>query len=116
MANHILGPSYVSFESALSFYGFIPEQVYEVSSATTKAARCFDTSLGRFTFIHLSLPYYSLGIKSVVLGDRQFALMATPEKAVCDKIVATPGVILRSEISAAGYLLEDLRMDESQLK
>ncbi|TKT90416.1 hypothetical protein [Dyadobacter frigoris] len=50
------------------------------------------------------------------MGDRQFALMATPEKAVCDKIVATPGVILRSKISAAGYLLEDLRMDESQLK
>ncbi|MEO6686911.1 MAG: hypothetical protein ABIN24_13150 [Dyadobacter sp.] len=116
LANHILGPSYISFESVLSFHGPIPEQVYEVSSATTKAARRFDTTLGRFTFIHLGLPYYSFGIKSVVLGDEKTALMATPEKAVFDKIVATPGVILRSEISAAGYLLEDLRMDESQLK
>lgn len=82
----------------------------------TKAARRFDTTLGRFTFIHLGLPYYSFGIKSVVLEEGQNALVATPEKAVFDKIVVTPGVILRSKISAAVYLLENLRMDESQLK
>src|SRR5580698_2372765 len=37
MANHILGPSYVSLESALAYHGLIPEKVYEISSVTTKA-------------------------------------------------------------------------------
>src|SRR5689334_12736834 len=32
LANHICGPSYVSIDSALSFYGLIPERVYETSS------------------------------------------------------------------------------------
>ncbi|MCF0054844.1 hypothetical protein [Dyadobacter sp. CY356] len=116
VANHIVGPSYVSFESALSFYGFIPEQVYEVSSATIKSSRRFDTSLGRFTYQHLGLPYYSLGITNETLGEGQTVLMARPEKAVFDKIVTTSGVILRSVISAATYVIEDLRMDESLLK
>src|SRR5438105_879360 len=41
LANHILGPSYVSFDSALSYYGLIPERVFEISSATTKSSRRF---------------------------------------------------------------------------
>ena len=34
VANHLYGPSYVSMESALSFWGFIPEQVVETVSMT----------------------------------------------------------------------------------
>lgn len=35
LANHILGPSYVSVETALSYHGLIPERVYEIASMTT---------------------------------------------------------------------------------
>ena len=34
LAGSIYGPSYISFEYALSFYGMIPEAVYIVTSAT----------------------------------------------------------------------------------
>ena len=34
LAGSIYGPSYISFEYALSFYGLIPEAVYTVTSAT----------------------------------------------------------------------------------
>src|SRR5947207_11115661 len=34
LANHLLGPSYVSMETALSYWRLIPEQVFEISSAT----------------------------------------------------------------------------------
>jgi predicted transcriptional regulator of viral defense system len=30
LANHILGPSYISLETALAYHGFIPERVYEL--------------------------------------------------------------------------------------
>jgi predicted transcriptional regulator of viral defense system len=36
IANHLRGPSYVSMESALSYWSVIPERVYEVSSVTLK--------------------------------------------------------------------------------
>src|SRR6218665_3344082 len=39
IANHLRGPSYVSLESALSFWGLIPERVYEISSVTTKTSK-----------------------------------------------------------------------------
>ena len=38
-ANHIYGPSYVSFQWALSYYGMIPERVFLMTSATTKLSK-----------------------------------------------------------------------------
>lgn len=116
LANHMLGPSYVSFDSALSYYGLIPERVFEVSSATTKASRRFDTPTGAFSFTRMPLPYYSFGIRQVAVGKDQNALIASPEKALFDKIINTSGLNLRSKIAAGEYLIENLRMDEDQLK
>jgi hypothetical protein len=44
------------------------------------------------------------------------ALMATPEKAICDKIVLTSHVYLRSKKQTIAFLLEDLRMDKDLLR
>lgn len=41
IANHIYGPSYVSMESALCYYGLIPESVYIMRSMTTKHSKGF---------------------------------------------------------------------------
>jgi hypothetical protein len=116
IANHLRGPSYVSLESALSYWDLIPERVYETSSVTTKTTKTYQTSLGRYSFQHLSTPYYSFGIRSVRLTEQQTALIASPEKAVCDKIVLTAGVILRSTSQTMDFLIEDLRIDEEQLQ
>jgi hypothetical protein len=116
LANQIYGPSYVSVETALSFYGLIPERVYEIASMTTKATKEFNTPAGTFTYTHLPLPYYAFGLNMVKLSTDQRAIVASPEKALCDKIVSTSGILLRSTTQAAAYLLEDLRMDESALK
>ena len=116
LANHILGPSYVSLDTALSYHGWIPERVYEVASMTTKASRKFTTPLGVFTYTHLSLPYYAFGIRQIQLADEQYAMMATPEKALFDKIITTSGLILRSHTQVLNYLLEDLRINEDRLR
>jgi len=115
IGNHVLGPSYISMDSALSFHGLIPERVYETMSATTKSARVFDTPLGRFSYVHLALPYYSFGTHSVKIGENQHVLMASKEKALCDKIISTKGLLLRSMSQAERYLISDLRMDEAAL-
>lgn len=116
VANHIVGPSYVSLETALSYHGLIPERVYEVASMTTKAARKFSTPLGSFTYTKLPLPYYAYGIDSVKLADNQYALIASPEKALFDKIVTTSGVLFRSKKSVLEYLVDNLRVDEDMLR
>jgi hypothetical protein len=116
IANHLRGPSYVSLESALSYWGLIPERVYEISSVTTKTSKTYETAIGRFSYQHLMTPYYSFGIKSVRLTDVQTALVASPEKALCDKIILTSGVLLRSIPQALDFLLEDMRLDEDLLR
>lgn len=115
LANHILGPSYLSMESALAHYGLIPEKVFAVTSMTTKASRKFQTSIGRYTYTNLPLPYYAFGLATVSLSKDQQAIMAIPEKALCDKIATTAGITLRSQSSARDYVFGNLRMEEEDL-
>lgn len=116
IANHLRGPSYISLESALSYWNLIPERVYEITSVSTKSTKKYDTSIGRFSFQHLATPYFSFGIRSERLSEFQTALIASPEKAICDKIILTSGVILRSVSQTMDFLVNDLRIDEEQLQ
>jgi len=115
IANHLWGPSYISLETALSYWGLIPERVYEISSVTIKTTKTYKTPIGRFSYFHMSLPYYSFGIQSVSLTPKQVVLIASPEKALCDKIVMTSGVFLRSSRQVQEFLIDDLRIDEEML-
>lgn len=116
IANHLRGPSYVSLESALSYWGLIPERTFEVSSVTVKTSKKYKTPVGRFNYQQLPLPYYSFGIRCIQLTPKQTILIASPEKAICDKIVLTSMINLRSTKQTREFLLEDLRMDEDMLK
>ncbi|MDR3695488.1 hypothetical protein [Mucilaginibacter sp.] len=116
MANQILGPSYISLDSALSYYGLIPERVYEITSVTVKASRKFVTEMGLFSYTHLLLPYYAFGIQQQILSDEEYVMIASPEKALFDKVITTSGLVLRSKKHALEYLVENLRMDEDSLK
>lgn len=116
IANHLLGPSYVSLESSLSYWGLIPEAVYETTSVTTHKSKIFDTKAGRFSYTNVRLPYYSFGIKKVTIAKEQVIMCGSAEKALCDKITTTKGLLFRSKIDVSQYLLEDLRIDISNLK
>ncbi|WP_218127827.1 hypothetical protein [Niabella drilacis] len=83
---------------------------------TTKASRNFNTVMGVFSYTHLALPYYAFGIIQTALPENQFALIASPEKALLDKIITTSGALFRSIAAAKTYLLENLRMDKEALK
>lgn len=116
IANHIYGPSYVSMESALRFYGLIPEQVFSVRSMTTNRSRRFTNSIGIFEYITVNERYYSIGIKQQIVEDRYTFLIASPEKALCDMITATPRLKLQSVKAMQIYLEEDLRFDITRLE
>ena len=116
IANHLRGPSYISLESALFYWNMIPEQVYEISSVTLKTPKTYTNILGRFTYQHLAAPYYAFGIESVRLTPQQTALIASREKALCDKIILTSGILLRSIRQTQDFLLDDMRIDEESLR
>lgn len=110
LANYLYGPSYVSLEYALSYYQAIPELVEEITSVTTRRRKTIENVIGRFSYIGIPLPYYSLGIKIESLGRDQNAIMATPEKALFDMVVCTRNLQLRSYRDAEKWL-KDMRFD-----
>ncbi|MCF6213059.1 MAG: hypothetical protein L3J45_03440 [Flavobacteriaceae bacterium] len=116
IANHLRGPSYVSLESALSYWNMIPERAYEISSVTIKTSKLYKTPVGRFSYQQLKTPYYSYGIKNIEYSPKQTMLVASPEKALCDKVVLTPKIYLRSIKQTREFLMEDLRIDSEILK
>jgi hypothetical protein len=115
VANHLYGAAYVSLETALAYYGMIPERVYTVRSMTTKRAKTFTTPLGNFEYKTVSANYFSIGLRQEIVENKYAFLIATPTKAVCDMIVATPNLRLQSVGAMRSYLTEDLRIEEEVL-
>ncbi|AWI09416.1 type IV toxin-antitoxin system AbiEi family antitoxin domain-containing protein [Ereboglobus luteus] len=111
IANNLYGPSYVSLESALAHYGLIPERVHAVRSMTTKRARKFATPLGDFEYVTVLAKYHAIGIRQQIIEKQYAYLIASPEKAVCDMIVATRGLRLQSPKAVRAWLEEDMRVD-----
>jgi predicted transcriptional regulator of viral defense system len=113
IGNLLYGPSYISFEWALSHYGMIPEGVYVVTSASASKSKSYKTPLGTFEYISLSHSRYAIGIDQKENSAGKF-LIATPEKALADL------VHLKSKKLNAKDLLVDLiearRIDEDNLK
>lgn len=110
LANMIFGPSYISFESVLSAVGLIPEATVAITSATLKRNRQYDTSLGRFVYVHLPLEVFRFGYGRESLPDGAGYLIAQPEKALLDTLYIRGA--LRSLRSLEERLFEDLRIDE----
>jgi predicted transcriptional regulator of viral defense system len=116
IANHLYGVSYISLETALAYYGIIPERVYALRSMTTKRAKIFTTPLGNFEYKTVSAAYFSIGLRQEIVENQYTFLIATPTKAVCDMIIATPNLRLQSVKAMQNYLTEDLRIDFEVLK
>ena len=116
ISNHLYGPSYISLETALFFWGLTPEKVYSTTAMTTKRTTTFKTPVGQFDFLHLPTPYYSFGITSQAIQKNQTILISCPEKSIIDKIISTPNINIRSTKQAYQYLHEDLRIEIQSLQ
>ena len=90
IANRLLSASYVSLQSALAYYGMIPEHVPVTTSVTTGRPVEWRTPLGIFDFRHIQLDFFE-GFKWVDLGEKQRAFIASPEKALLDLVYLEAG-------------------------
>jgi len=115
VANLLYGPSYISLDYALQFHGMIPEGVETVTSVTTGRSREFTTPIGSFTYRRIPLRAFQLGMDLVENKSGPSFLMATPEKALADKLVADRGGGLTGVSALRQFLTESLRIPDDEL-
>jgi len=90
IANALKPPSYVSLQSALSWYGLIPEFTPAVTSVTTARPQIIETPLGRYEYRHISRELF-WGYQQIELSQNQFSFIAMPAKALLDLLYFTAG-------------------------
>jgi predicted transcriptional regulator of viral defense system len=81
-ANKIYSPSYVSLESALAFYNFIPEGVFLTTSITTRNTARYNTPVGDFLYSHFKAQLF-FGYR-LIQNESVAIKIAEPEKVVLD--------------------------------
>jgi len=113
LAGSIYGPSYISFEYALAFYGLIPERVTTITCATfdKKKKKQYDTDFGTFTY--RDIPMLAYPEKRILKEENNYSYqIATPEKALCDKLYTLSP--LNNYFNLENMLFNDLRIDEDE--
>ena len=116
LGNLIYGPSDISLDYALQHYGVIPERVEAVTSVTTGRSRSFSTSVGLFTYRMIPLVAFRIGMDQIEIGDGRAFLMATPAKALADKLYDVRGIAIQSQKEMSNYLETNLRIDLAVLR
>lgn len=110
LANILYSPSFISFESALSHWGLIPEAVYEITSACFQPKKkMFETEVGMFSYNYSPVTPFFLDVKQIE-GEANF-LMATALRALFDLIN-----LRRKNYKELSELESDLRVDLVELK
>lgn len=110
LASYIYGPSYISFEYALAYYGLIPEKASTVTCATfqKKKAKQYNTSFGVYTYRDIPALAYPEEIIVKIENGYSYQI-ASPEKAICDKLYTLNP--LKNYANLENMLFNDLRID-----
>ena len=111
IANVLLSPSYISFETALSYYGMIPERVYAIKSASFKKNKIkeYKNYFGTFIYQDVNSKAYPYEINQIDI-DGVKVLIASREKALLDLLSIISPRNNKKELLE--LLFDDLRIDE----
>ena len=115
LASSIYGPSYISFDFALSYYGLIPERVSTITCATfnKKKRKQYNTKFGVFTYKDVPSSAYPEEILLKQENNYSYQI-ATKEKALCDKLYSLKP--LKNISNLENMLFNDLRIDIEEFK
>lgn len=115
LANLIYGPSYISLEFALQYYGIIPERVEAVTSVTVGRSRKFITPIGQFIYRMIPMLAFRTGVDKVEIEAGRSFLIAVPEKALSDKLRLDRASI-RTQKELYSYLFDNLRIEPAGIQ
>jgi len=114
LANMIYGPSYISLEYALSFYGMISERVETITSITNKRKKVFSTPSGIFKYHYLNPKKYPVGITQLQIDSFRYILIASKEKALSDMLERETAFENMNDLAI--YLHQNLRIHEEHIR
>ena len=111
LADPIYSPSYISFETALSYYDLIPERVYAIKNATfnKKKKKEFKTIFGIYTYQDVPKNAFPYGTELISIDGYTYKI-ATKEKALLDQLYSTSPIQNMKEMRE--YLFENMRINE----
>lgn len=113
LASRVVPHSYISLESALSYYGWIPERVATVTSVLALGrTKKFTTPFGEFIFYHIPINEYEFltGVNRIEEVRNEPFLLASPLRALADYVY-----VRRIDWENLSYLTDSLRIDIEQL-
>jgi len=106
-SNIIYSPSYVSLESALSFYGVIPEGVYTITSISTKKTYFLDTPIGKFSYRNLKSILF-FGYHLISFKDRKIKIVSL-EKTILDFLYLSNNITSVADFESLRWNIEVLK-------
>ncbi|MBZ0179654.1 MAG: type IV toxin-antitoxin system AbiEi family antitoxin domain-containing protein [Melioribacteraceae bacterium] len=106
-ANKIYKPSFISLHSALSYYGLIPESIFQITSVTTLKTENFKNEIGEFVYKSINSKVM-FGYEFKEIDNAKNFKISTPEKAIVDLLYLYPEYSTEEEIL-------NLRFDEDLL-
>lgn len=114
IANVCYGPSYISFEFALSYYGIIPEYVSTYTSACFNKKNNKIYAIPNATFEYRSIPdkVFPYGITFLLNEEGIRYKIACKEKALCDILYSKYPIRTIKDLKALLY--DDLRVDVTE--
>jgi predicted transcriptional regulator of viral defense system len=107
-ANGLYRPSYVSLESALSRYGFIPEGVFQITSCTTLKTNSFSTPVGNFSYRSIK-PELFFGYQLVQWNIHRYTI-ANPEKTLIDYLYLHHDVNSTADLEALRLNIREINL------
>lgn len=115
IAAFLHGASYLSFETALSHYGLIPERTEGILSVVDGRAAVVNSPIGRFEYLSQSRGLFALGMDLDTSSEIPLPI-ATKEKAVLDSLARAKLIAKKcSPEDIYRYVNDGLRIDESEL-
>jgi len=109
LAQRLYGLSYISFESALSYHGWIPEAVYTTTSASAKRAADFKTPLGHFSYVKMPEKNLFVSVSRIETETHSVFFIASPWKAFLDYCYVS-----KTKLSLGAYF-ETLRIEKEDV-
>jgi len=116
ISNCLYRPSYVSLESALSYYSLIPEAVYSQQAITTRKTTTYETPVGSFNYRSIK-PELFFGYE-ILHKDKLPVMIAEAEKALLDYLYLTASLKTIKDIEALRFNYAEMqsRVDWKKLE
>lgn len=106
LANRLRRPSYISLETALRYYNWIPESVFSITSVTTAKPTEWRTPVGHFTYRSMQ-PHLFFGYRPEEKQGVTF-MIADPEKTLLDLLYFHPNLTEIADFEALRLSRDDV--------